>query len=83
MDHHLLKKASHPPSLPDLAASDFYLFGYVKHQLQGHEFTEEAKFVSAISEIFNQIPPDTLVDVFDHWMRKLQRCIDISGESVK
>jgi hypothetical protein len=60
-----------------------YLFGYVKHRLQGHEFTEGAELVSAISEILNQIPTDTLADVFDNWMRRLQRCIDINGEYVE
>jgi hypothetical protein len=61
----------------------FFRFGYVKHQLQGHEFTEGAELVSAISEILNQIPTDTLIDVFDDWMRRSQRCIDISGEYVE
>jgi hypothetical protein len=50
-----LKRAPHPAYSPDLALSDFYLFGYVKHQLQGHEFTEGAEFISAVSEILNQI----------------------------
>jgi hypothetical protein len=63
MDHNSLKRVPHPPSSSDLAPSDFYLFGYVKHQLQGHEFTEGAKLVSAIFEILNQIPTDTSVDI--------------------
>jgi histone-lysine N-methyltransferase SETMAR len=83
MDHNSLKRASHPPYSPDLAPSDFYLFGYVKHQLQRHKFTEGAESVSTISEILNQIPTNTLVDVSDDWMRSLQRCIDISGEYVE
>jgi hypothetical protein len=65
-----LKRASHPPYSPDLAPSDFYLFAYVKHQLQRHEFTEGAKLVSVISEILNQIPTDALADVFDDWVRR-------------
>jgi hypothetical protein len=40
MDHDSLKRAPHPPCSPDLTPSDFYLFGYVKHQLQVHEFME-------------------------------------------
>jgi hypothetical protein len=51
MDHNSLKRPPHPPSSPNLAPSGFYLFGYVKHQLQGHEFTEGAELVSAITEI--------------------------------
>jgi hypothetical protein len=31
----------------------------------------------------NQIPTDALVDVFDHWTRRLQRYIDINGEYVE
>jgi hypothetical protein len=83
MDHNPLKRVPHPPYPPDLAPSDFYLFGYVKYQLQGHEFTKGAEFVSAISEILNQIPTNTLVNVFDDWMGRLRRGIDISGEYVE
>jgi hypothetical protein len=78
-----LKRASHPPYSPDLAPSDFSLFEYIEHQLQGHEFTEGAELVSAISAILNQIPADTSVHVFDNWMRKLQRWIDIRGEDAE
>jgi histone-lysine N-methyltransferase SETMAR len=83
MDYNELKRVLHPPYSPDLAPSAFYLFGHVKHQLQGHEFTEGAELVSAISEILTQIPTDTLVDVFDDKMRRSQRCMDIIGESVE
>jgi hypothetical protein len=31
----------------------------------------------------NQIPINVLVDVFDNWMRRLQRYIDINGEYVE
>jgi hypothetical protein len=33
-----LKSAPHPPYSPDLAPSDFFLFGHVKRLLQGTEF---------------------------------------------
>jgi hypothetical protein len=83
VDHHSLQRVPHPPYSLDLALPDFHLFGYVKHQLQGHEFTEGTQFVSAISEILNQIPTDTLIDVFDDWMKRRQRCIDINGKYVE
>jgi hypothetical protein len=53
MDQNSLKRAPHPPHSHDLALSYLYLFGHVKHQLQGHEFTEGAGLVSAISEILD------------------------------
>jgi histone-lysine N-methyltransferase SETMAR len=83
MDHNSLKRAPHPPYSPDLVPSNFYLFWYAKHQLQGQKFTDGAELLSAISELLNQSPTDTLADVFDDWMRRLQRCIDISGGHVK
>jgi hypothetical protein len=48
MDHNSLKRTPHPPQSPDLAAFDFSLFGSVKHQLQGHDFTKGAELVSVI-----------------------------------
>jgi hypothetical protein len=63
MDNDSLKRAPHSPHSSDLAPSDFYRFGHVKHHLHGHEFTEGAELVSGISEMLNQIPIDTLVDV--------------------
>jgi hypothetical protein len=83
MDQNSLKRAPHPPHSSDLTPPAFYLFGCVKRQLQGHKFTEGAGLVLAISEILHQVPTATLVDTFDDWMRRLQRCIDISGEYVE
>jgi hypothetical protein len=83
MDYNTLKRVSHPPYSPDLASSDFYLFGYFEHQSQGHEFTEGAEFGSAISEILNRIPADTLGDVFNDWMIRLQRPVDVNGGDVE
>jgi hypothetical protein len=83
IDQNSLKRAPHPPYSPDLAPSECPLVGDVKHQLQRHEFAEGAELASAISEIWNQIPTDTLVDVSDDWMRRSQRCINISGEHVE
>jgi hypothetical protein len=65
MDQNSLTRAPHSPYSNDRAPSDFYLFGYVKHQLHGHGFTERAELVSVISEKLNQNPTDPFVDVFD------------------
>jgi hypothetical protein len=83
MDHNSLKRAPHHVYSADLAPSNFDLFGYVKHQLQGHKFTEGPQLVSALSENLNQIPTNTLADVFGEWMRRLQRCININEEYVE
>jgi hypothetical protein len=65
MDHNSLKRAPHPPYSLDITPSGFYLFRYLKHHFQGHEFTEGAELVSDTSNILNQMPTDTLLYVFD------------------
>jgi hypothetical protein len=45
MDHNSLKMAAHSPYPPGIAPSNFYLFGHIKQQLQGYEFTEGAELV--------------------------------------
>jgi histone-lysine N-methyltransferase SETMAR len=83
MELNSLKSVPHLPYSPDLAPSDFCLFANVKHQLHGHEFTEGVELVSAISEILNQIPSDSMFHVFDDWMRRLQQCFDVRREYVE
>jgi hypothetical protein len=44
MEENGMMRAPHLPSLPDLAPSDFYLFGYVKHFLRGQSFETAGEF---------------------------------------
>jgi histone-lysine N-methyltransferase SETMAR len=74
-----MKKAPHPPYSPDLAPSDFYLFGYVKGQLNGCSFTSGDELLSAIESFFDQIEKSILIAVFREWKRRLRLCIQIKG----
>jgi histone-lysine N-methyltransferase SETMAR len=40
MEQNLTQRAPHPAYSPDLAPSDFYLFGYVKQLLSGCQFAD-------------------------------------------
>jgi hypothetical protein len=68
--------------LPSPARYQIYMW-ICQASITGYEFTEGAELVSAISENLNQIPSDTLVNVFDDWIRRSQRCIDMDGEYVE
>jgi hypothetical protein len=50
-----LRPATHPADSPDLAPSDFSLFGYVKHRLQGIIFPsgEEDSFATFVRGTFD------------------------------
>jgi hypothetical protein len=70
----------HLPHSPDLAPSDFFLFGHVKHCLQGIAFPSSEELLAAIHEIVKAIPPPTLEDVFRNWMERLERVSQNNGD---
>lgn len=79
----ILKFCPHPAFSPDLAPSDFYLFGKVKHLLQGKEFESEEELFEAIIEILNDISKDELLSVMDQWERRLKVCISNGGDYIE
>jgi histone-lysine N-methyltransferase SETMAR len=50
-------RVPHPPYSPDLAPSDFWLFGYLKTSLVGQTFDEPEQLLEAITEFLNEIQP--------------------------
>jgi hypothetical protein len=50
-----MKSAPHPPYSPNLAPSDFYLFGYVKRCLVGLSFEDADQLLSAVEGVLEGI----------------------------
>ena len=46
----------HPPYSPDLAPSDFFLFGYLKEKLKGKHFPDGVGLLESIVEEITKIP---------------------------
>ena len=61
-----MKRAPHPPYSPDIAPSDFYLFGYIKEKLKGCTFNSAEQLLNAIIQISEDISKETLNKVFLH-----------------
>jgi hypothetical protein len=78
-----LRMAPHPPYSPDLALSDFFLFGDVKRALHGTEFQTVEELLIVVVGILNVIPTETLISTFHEWIRRLPICIDTDGEYVE
>jgi hypothetical protein len=74
-----LKIAAHPPYSQDFALSYFFLFGYIKQKIAGHEFVSADGLLKAIREAFGRLSKPVLESVFDEWMMCLQRHIDYQG----
>jgi hypothetical protein len=77
--HNSMKRAPHPPYSPDLAPSDFFLFGYVKRKLMGYHAESADDLFGQVLLILGEIPLATLNGVFQEWMGRLQKCIDMGG----
>lgn len=65
-----MKRAPQPAYSPDLAPSDFFLFGYVKDQLRGHSFRSREELQSKIVEILHSISEKIFCSVFEEWMHR-------------
>jgi hypothetical protein len=59
-----MKSAPHPPYSPDLAPSNFYLFGYVKRCLAGLSFEDAYQLLAAVKGILGDIEIVTLHAIF-------------------
>jgi hypothetical protein len=50
-----MKSAPHSPYSPDLAQSDFYLFGYVKRCLAGLSFEDADQLLGTVEGVLEGI----------------------------
>jgi transposase len=75
-----MKQAPHPPYSPDMAPSDFFLFGYVKRKLMGYHAERPSELLIRIRAIFSEIRRVTLNAVFLEWMERLRKCLDTNWE---
>jgi len=80
IDELKLTKLPHPPYSPDLAPSDFYLFGYLKSKLAGSTFPDTRTLLTRLREIFACIEQKVLESVYEEWKIRLSRVIELGGE---
>jgi len=77
---HHMDRTPHPPFSPDLAPSDFYLFGYIKNLLAGTSYKTPEDLSFAIQQILEGIPEHMLITVFEEWQRRLEYVINNNGD---
>jgi hypothetical protein len=61
-----------------LPPCNFFLFGYLKKELEGRNFIYENEVISAMRTILKAIPIRVLSEVFGQWIAKLHKSI-VSG----
>jgi hypothetical protein len=72
--------APHATYSPDLAPSDFFLFGYLKEKILGFEFELPEALLPWINAAFKRIPRDTLEEVFECWIIRVEKCLEYRGD---
>ena len=65
------KRTPHPAYSPDIAPSDFYLFGRVKKELEGFEFEAPQEVFDKVIEILDGISYEERLSVFEAWQHRL------------
>jgi hypothetical protein len=78
-----MKQTLHSHYSPNLAPSDFFLFGHVKGKLTGYWAETPSELLVRIRVILAEIPRETLNAVFLEWMEQLQKCVQVDGEYVE
>jgi hypothetical protein len=77
-----LTRAPHPAVPPDLAPSDFSLFGKPKIALMSAAFADD-ELLQGVMKVLNGISREELEAVFEEWLLRLDRCIQPNGEYVE
>ena len=77
-----IKRLEHPQYSPDLAPSDFFLFGYLKKLLEGQEFTDAQQLFDKVVENLNGIPKSVYKSAYDKCMNRLMVCIETKGNNI-
>lgn len=73
----------HPPYSPDLAPSDYYLFGRLKADLRGKRFKDKNEIKSFVSGWFDSRPNDFYSKAIESLPEKWNKCIRLRGEYIE
>lgn len=77
------KRTPHPPYSPDIAPSDFYLFGYIKERLKGCFFDTVEDLREKILMILREISEEKRKEVFLTWIRRCDWVVSHEGSYYK
>jgi len=73
----------HPPYSPELAPSDFHMFGPLKHHLSGERFPDDDAVERAVRAWFRQQPKEFYAAVFQGLVKRWDKCLNLYGDYVE
>jgi hypothetical protein len=67
---------------PDIRPCDFFLFGDLKRKLKDEEFGTIEEPQARVEEFLGQVTLETMQQVSEHWVQRLQQVIHTYGDCV-
>jgi histone-lysine N-methyltransferase SETMAR len=83
LDNFGFQVLAHPPYSPDLAPSDFWLFGTLKKYLRGIHFTCDDEIQAATIKWFREQPEKFYSDGIQKLVERWRRCVERLGDYVE
>jgi len=74
---HDITLVKHPPYSPDLAPCDFWLFDYIKRNLEDQ--TSRDSLIRAVTKILEKIPRKEYKKTFEKWIERMKLCVKNDG----
>ena len=74
-----LKVLQHPPYSPDLAPSDFCLFGHLKKMLRGKAFDSPSEVEQHVRRVLNELNDDFFKEAFNDLVKRWRKCVNANG----
>jgi hypothetical protein len=73
----------YPPYSPDLAPSDFHLFGPLKHHLSDEHFPDDEAVEREVTTWFRQQPKEFYAAGFRGLLKRWDKCLNVQGDYVE
>ena len=73
----------HPPHSPDLAPSDFHLFGPLKRHLAGQRFEDDDDLIEEVTSWLRSLDKKFLRDGIYSLVQRWKKCLDLHGDYVE
>jgi hypothetical protein len=71
----------HTDCSPDLAPSDFFLFGYIRRKLSDYDCESGEDLLNALTEFWTGGDQEMLANVFESWVNRLKWVMKHEGNS--
>jgi histone-lysine N-methyltransferase SETMAR len=82
IENSVFERIKYPPFSPDIAPSDYYLFGRLKQLLQGTEANSDEECKNHIKNALQKIPPQEFLKSLKVWKTKMEKIINSNGEYI-